>query len=58
MKNLKDLTKQYENKFHKLCKLAWKNGMDDHFHEWRDVREVCWELSVDVVGIEKIYWKD
>ena len=57
MKNLKDLTKQYGNKFHKLCKLAWKNGMDDYFYEWRDVREVCVELSIDVVEIEKIYWK-
>lgn len=52
MKNLKQLTSEYSKAFSTICKKIEKYGMDDYFDKYCEIKEVCFELSIDVQEIE------
>ena len=58
MKNLKQLTTDYTKAFNTICKKIEKYGMDDYFDKYREIKEVCFELSIDVQEIENKFMKN
>ena len=52
MKNLKQLTIEYSKAFNTICKKIEKHGMDGYFEKYCEIKEVCFELSIDVQEIE------
>tara|TARA_R110001599_G_scaffold37474_1_gene116232 strand:- start:172 stop:345 length:174 start_codon:yes stop_codon:yes gene_type:complete len=57
MKNLKQLTADYTKSFNTICKKIEKYGMDDYFDKYCEIKEVCFELSIDVQEIENTFIK-
>jgi hypothetical protein len=50
--NLSELTFQYQQEFKRILRSAKKNGMDGVYKDYKKIKEVCVELSIDVDGLE------